>query len=75
MLEDIKDSIVLIAELDSAEEVKLESRFLEDIGLDSLMMIDLVVDVEKKFKIKIGEEEVFNLQVVNDLVEKVKSKI
>jgi acyl carrier protein len=39
------------------EELKPEKRIFEDLGLDSLDIVDLIVALQKQFKIRIRDDE------------------
>ena len=70
-----KQIITIIAEqlgLDEAE-VKLESKFIEDLGADSLDLVDLVMKLEDTFDVQISDEETAKLKTVRDAVTFVES--
>ena len=46
----------------------LESRFNEDLGCDSLDMIEIVISVEKEFNISIPDDAIDNIKTVKNLV-------
>jgi len=50
------------------DEVTPQSSFLEDLGADSLDIVELVMAVEEEFKIEIPDEAVENLRTVQDLI-------
>ena len=58
------------------EEITEESDLRNDLGIDSLAATQLILDLEKKYSIRISEEEAVNLKkfsdVINILNEKVK---
>jgi acyl carrier protein len=60
----------LVAEITerSPEEVSDTALFLEDLGIDSLMAIEMLVAVDKKYRIQIPEEEFGTIKNVNDAV-------
>ena len=64
---------MLIAEITEREpeEVSDTAQFVEDLGIDSLMAIEMLVAVDKKYKIEISEEEFGKIKNVNDAVEAV----
>lgn len=51
-----------------AEQVKLESHFIEDLGADSLDTVELLMALEEKFDIEIEEEMAEKLMTVQDIV-------
>ncbi len=51
------------------EDIKDESRFKEDLQLDSLDVIELSVDVEIEFAIEITDDEMEKVVTFNDAVE------
>ena len=67
----------LVAEITerSPEEVSDTALFMEDLGIDSLMAIEMLVAVDKKYRIQIPEEEFGKIKNVNDAVEIVERHI
>ena len=55
-------------------EVKLESRFVEDLGADSLDTVELVMALEEEFGIEIPDEEAEKLQTVGDVIKYIEDK-
>jgi len=56
------------------EEVKLESSFTDDLGADSLDVVELVMALEDEFGVDIPDDDVQNLKTVGDAVTYVSSK-
>ncbi len=56
-----------------AEEVTLESSFIEDLGADSLDIVELLMALEEEFDIEIPDEEAEKLVTVSDVVEYIKN--
>ena len=52
----------------SEEEIQLNSIFTEDLGADSLDLVELVMAVEEEFEIEISDEEAEKINAVKDLV-------
>lgn len=52
----------------SEDEIKLESSFIEDLGADSLDIVELVMAMEEEFEIEIPDEEAENIKAVGDAV-------
>ena len=72
MSENLKDALrEIITEVTEVEEIPEDTPFA-DLGIDSMMAIEIVADVEKNYDITIAEEELAdltNLQAVHDKVE------
>ncbi len=49
------------------EKVKLESKFIEDLGADSLDIVELVMAMEEEFDLEIPDEDAEKLKIVNDV--------
>jgi acyl carrier protein len=52
----------------SEDEIKLESSFIEDLGADSLDIVELVMAMEEEFEIEIPDEEAENIKAVGDAI-------
>ena len=55
------------------KEVSLESN-LKELGLDSLDVVDMLMDLEEKFGIEFDNEEMMAFTVVNDIVAAIENK-
>jgi acyl carrier protein len=61
---------VIVEQLNvSPEEVKPESKFVEDLGADSLDVVELIMALEEKFEIQIPDSEAEKIQTVKDIVD------
>ena len=52
----------------SEEEIKGSSSFIEDLGADSLDIVELVMAMEEEFEVEIPDEEAENIKTVQDAV-------
>ena len=50
------------------EAVKLESKIIEDLGADSLDVVELVMALEEKFEVEIPDGDAEKLITINDVV-------
>jgi len=67
IFEQVKE--VVVEQLNvNPDEVKPESRFVEDLGADSLDVVELVMALEEKFGIEIPDEDAEKIQTVADAV-------
>ncbi len=51
-----------------AKSVGGDSRFVEDLGADSLDLVDLVMELEDEFSIQISDNETGNFRTIDDVV-------
>lgn len=57
------------------EEISDTALLAEELGLDSLMALEVMVAVDKKYKIDIPEEEFATIRTLNDAVDVVRRHI
>lgn len=50
------------------EQITLESTFTEDLGADSLDVVELLMALEDEFGIQIEEEQAENIEAIRDIV-------
>lgn len=67
MFEKVK--ALLIEELSvNADDITLEAELVNDLGINSLELADLVFLCEEKFSIQIDDEQIKDLNTVGDVV-------
>jgi len=60
---------ILAAQLDIDEEnITADTNIAEDLGADSLDVVELMMTVEEQFGLSIESEEIANLRTVGDIV-------
>lgn len=52
----------------AVEDVQLEKSFVDDLGVDSLSMVEIIYECEDKFGVEIPDEDAKNLKTVGDAV-------
>jgi acyl carrier protein len=52
----------------SEDEIKPTSSFIDDLGADSLDIVELVMQMEEEFEVEIPDEEAENIKTVQDAV-------
>ena len=57
------------------EEFKSEASFYDDLGIDSIKAIEIVVAIERQYKIRIRDEQVPRISTVGQAVEIVKNAL
>ena len=50
------------------DEVTMEASMQDDLGADSLDLVDLVMSVEEEFDVKVADEDLENIKTVGDIV-------
>ena len=50
------------------DEIQLDTRIAEDLGADSLDVVDLLMSIEDEFEIDIPDDEIMNIHTVGELV-------
>jgi len=58
----------------AAADVTPEKSFVDDLDIDSLSMVEIAVQAEDKFGVKIPDDELANLKTVGDAVNYIASK-
>ena len=72
MLEELKKIICEYVDV-KPEEIKEDSRFIEDLGFTSYDFMSLVGELEDKYDIEVNERDVVNVKTVAQAVEYIKS--
>lgn len=69
--------IKIVAEKLSIDEnnVTVGSRFQEDLGADSLDVVELLMEIEEEFGVSISDEESEKLRTVGDAIRFISSKL
>ncbi|MCI5797486.1 MAG: acyl carrier protein [Firmicutes bacterium] len=52
----------------SKDKVQLNAKLIEDLGADSLDMVEMLMLVEEEFGISIPDEDAMNLKTVDDII-------
>jgi acyl carrier protein len=71
----VKDIIVDQLMLEDSEEVTEDSDFIEDLGADSLDLVELVMMFEDEFDIEIPDEEAEKIGTVGEAISTIKRKL
>ncbi len=72
--EKVKNIIVEQLGVDN-ETVTPEASFIDDLGADSLDIVELVMTMEEEFDLEIPDEDAEKIKTVNDVVSYIKSKV
>jgi acyl carrier protein len=55
------------------DEIKPESNFIDDLGADSLDIVELVMAMEEEFEVEIPDDEAENIKTVGDAINYINS--
>jgi acyl carrier protein len=72
MFDKIKDIIVEQLGVEP-DEVTEQSSFIDDLGADSLDIVELIMALEEEFDMEIPDEEAEKISTVGDVIEYIKS--
>ena len=72
ILPDLASIVEEVAGVDAAE-VTSEKSFVDDLDIDSLSMVEIAVQAEDKFGVKIPDDELAKLTTVSDAVDYISS--
>lgn len=67
----------LIADILEMEpgEINPDAHLVEDLGMDSMMALEILASIEKKFKIKVPEDDLPKITSVNRVIELTKKYV
>ncbi|TDT61609.1 acyl carrier protein [Fonticella tunisiensis] len=71
VFEKVKERISDILGVDP-DDITMESSFIDDLGADSLDIVELIMALEEEFDIEIPDEEAEKIQTVGDVVDYIK---
>jgi len=75
MSEDLKEKLrEIVSEVAEVDEVADDEPF-KDMGIDSMMAIEIIAEVERSYKIKVPEEELQEIVDLNSVVALVQGKL
>lgn len=72
---DVKVKNIIVEQLGvDADRVKPEASFIDDLGADSLDIVELVMAMEEEFDLEIPDEAAEKLRTVGDVTKYLQSK-
>ncbi len=74
VFEKIKE--MLADQLDAnIDDMTMETKIGEDLGADSLDVVELLMAIEEEFSVEIPDEDIESLKTIGDVVEYIQNKI
>ena len=68
IFEKLKQALAAQFEIDP-EKITMETNLIDDLGADSLDVVELIMNLEDEFGVSISDEEAVNLVTVQKIVE------
>ena len=73
---DERVSAIIVEQLGvSKEEIQPEASFIDDLGADSLDIVELVMAMEEAFDIEIPDEDAEKIQTIGDAMSYIKERV
>ena len=73
MFEKVKEALMEAINVDE-DMIKMEANLKDDLGIDSLAAVELSLELETEFDVRIEDEELAKLVTVADIVSLLESK-
>jgi acyl carrier protein len=76
--EDIRQTLIELLEADTGEkysELKDETNLREGLGLDSVDVVSIVSQIERRYRIRLTQEELGTLTTVGDVLSLLQTKL
>lgn len=74
MFEKVRAKIAEQLSIDE-NEITMESGFVDDLGADSLDIVELIMALEEEFDMEIPDEDAEKITTVGDVVEYIKTRV
>ncbi len=68
LIDDVKDVVASQLNISDLSKITENASFVDDLNADSLDLVELVMELEKKFDLKIPQEDQEKLRTVADAV-------
>ena len=74
VLEKVKK--IIVDQLDIEEgTITMDSVIIEDLGADSLDVVDIIMSIEEEFDMEIPDEKVENIKTIGDIVKYIEGNL
>ncbi len=75
VFEKIREVIVEQLGVEDVEIIAMDTTFIDDLGADSLDIVELIMALEEEFDIEIPEADAEKISTVGDVVEYIKENV
>lgn len=70
--DELKELIAAVIEIDEFAD---DDNFIEDLGVDSMVALEIIYEIEKKLKVVIPANRIKEMETLNDVVRMVIQKL
>ena len=70
----IYEQLSLLTEYDGYESIPESSRIVDDLGADSLDIVEIIMTFEEEFNIEISEKDSYTIDTVRSAIDLIKNK-
>ena len=75
LFNDLVEIITPYCKNDAVTNVTKETRFIEDLGVNSARLVDIVIDIEDKLNVAIDDESADKIRTIGDAIAVIEQKI
>ena len=75
VFEKVRDVIAEQLGVEDVEIITMDTTFIDDLGADSLDIVELIMALEEEFDIEIPEADAEKISTVGDVVEYIKANV
>ncbi|WP_194544088.1 acyl carrier protein [Paenibacillus sp. FSL W7-1279] len=73
---ELRDELTkLVADVIEIDEFADDDNFVEDLGVDSMVALEIVYEIEKKLKVVIPAKHIKEMETLNDVIKMVSEKL
>ncbi|MFP7288225.1 acyl carrier protein [Shouchella clausii] len=65
----------LVADVIEIDEFADDDHFIEDLGVDSMVALEIIYEIEKKLKVVIPVKDIKGMETLNDVIRIVSEKL
>lgn len=70
--DELKELVAAVIEIDEFAD---DDNFIEDLGVDSMVALEVVYEIEKKLKVVIPAKQIKEMETLNDVIRMVREKL
>lgn len=70
----IKEIVAEILDIEESE-IKEDAKIIDDLGADSIAVMEIVMELEEEYDVEVPTEDVLNLVTVGDIQKYVEAKL